>query len=186
MAIIGRQMNASAAPYKTVIAVCGAQDPPPGVYEIAEAVGTHIARSGAVLVCGGLGGVMEAACKGAVREGGLTVGVLPGLDRREGNQWLTVAVATGTGHARNLAVVASADVVIAIDGEFGTLSEIAYALRIGRPVVGLDTWRIEPGKYNKYLERGEGIRLASTPADAVSLALELAEEFGRKTSPKAT
>ncbi len=179
-------MNTPIASYKTVIAVCGAQDPPPGVYEIAEAVGTQIARSGAVLVCGGLGGVMEAACKGAVREGGLTVGVLPGLDRREANPWVTVAVATGTGHARNLAVVASSDVVIAIDGEFGTLSEIAYALRIGRPVVGLDTWRIDPGKHNRYLKTGEGIRIAATPGEAVSLALKLAEGLRGGRSTEAT
>ncbi len=161
-----------------VIAVCGAQDPPPAVYELAESVGAELARAGAVLVCGGLEGVMEAACKGAAREGGLTIGILPGLDVAEANRWVRIPIATGVGHARNLAVVATSQAVIAVDGEYGTLSEIAYALRIGRPVVGLATWKIEPGDYNTWLNRKASISHASDAAEAVQLALRLASPEG--------
>jgi len=103
-------------------------------------VGRELARRGCVLVCGGLGGVMEAACRGAAGEGGLTVGLLPGSDRSEGNPHLSVAIATGMGEMRNALVVRASDVVIAIGGGHGTLSEIAFALKTGRPVVGLGTW----------------------------------------------
>ena len=103
-------------------------------------VGRELARRGCVLICGGLGGVMEAACRGAAGQGGLTVGLLPGSDRFEGNPHLSVAIATGMGEMRNALVVRAADVVIAIGGEYGTLSEIALALKSGRPVVGLGTW----------------------------------------------
>jgi uncharacterized protein (TIGR00725 family) len=103
-------------------------------------VGRQLARRGCVLVCGGLGGVMEAACRGAAGEGGLTVGLLPGSDRTEGNPHLSVAIATGMGEMRNALVVRAADVVIAIGGGHGTLSEIAFALKTGRAVIGLGTW----------------------------------------------
>lgn len=157
-----------------LIAVCGAQDPPPKIVAIAEAVGAEVARAGAVLVCGGLEGVMEAACRGAAREGGLTIGILPGMDTREANQWVAIPIATGIGHARNLAVVATSDAVIAVDGEFGTLSEIAFALRIGRPVVGLATWRLEPGEHNSYLDEGPTVHPAADAPEAVNLAIRLA------------
>lgn len=122
------------------VAVVGGGEVDPGTAAIAEQVGQELARRGAVVVCGGLGGVMEAACRGAKAEGGTTVGILPTDDRRAANQHVDVAIATGLGEARNAIVVRAADVLIAVDGEFGTLSEIALALRTGTPVVGIDTW----------------------------------------------
>jgi len=112
-----------------------------------------------VLVCGGMGGGMEAACRGAKAEGGTTLGILPGDDRAAANPWVDVAVATGLGEARNALVVRAADAVIAVEGGYGTLSEIALALRAGVPVAGLGTWEIE------------GVVEASSPADAVARAL---------------
>ena len=109
---------------------------------LAGEVGAEIARHGAVLICGGLGGVMEAAARGAKQAGGLTVGIVPGVDAREANEFIDVPVATGMGEARNVLVVRSSDAVIAIAGSYGTLSEIALALKIGVPVVGLGTWKL--------------------------------------------
>jgi uncharacterized protein (TIGR00725 family) len=125
----------------------------------AERVGALVARRGAVLVCGGLGGVMEAACRGARGERGTTVGILPGLDRSAANPHLQVALPTGIGEARNALVVRAADSVIAIGGGYGTLSEIALALKAGKPVVGLDTWDIQ------------GVQPAAHPETAVETAL---------------
>ncbi len=109
---------------------------------LAQAVGAEIARRGAILVCGGLGGVMEAAAHGAQRAGGLTVGIVPGIEAREANAFIDVPVVTGMGEARNVLVVRSSNAVIAIAGAYGTLSEIALALKIGVPVVGLGTWEL--------------------------------------------
>ena len=109
---------------------------------VAEAVGRGLAGRGAALVCGGLGGVMEAACRGAKSAGGLTVGILPGDDRRSANPHVDVPVVTGMGHARNAIVVKTAQAVIAIDGSYGTLSEIALALQNGIAVIGLGTWTL--------------------------------------------
>jgi uncharacterized protein (TIGR00725 family) len=106
-------------------------------------VGRLVAERGAVLVCGGLGGTMEAACRGAKQAGGTTVGILPGSDRSAANDFVDVAVPTGLGEARNALVVHTADVLIAVGGGYGTLSEIALALRAGKTVVGLGTWQIE-------------------------------------------
>ena len=114
----------------------GAEATPEELQE-AEALGREIARRGAVLVCGGLGGVMESACRGARLEEGVTIGILPGNDPKAANPWVQIAVATGTGFARNLAVVSSARVVIAIGGNYGTLNEIAFAAKLGRPIIGL-------------------------------------------------
>jgi uncharacterized protein (TIGR00725 family) len=102
-----------------------------------------LAEAGAVVVTGGLGGVMEAASKGAREAGGTTVGLIPGTDRRDANPWLTVAVATGMGETRNALVVRAADGVIAVGGEWGTLSEIAFARKIGKPVAGLRSWDLD-------------------------------------------
>jgi uncharacterized protein (TIGR00725 family) len=110
---------------------------------MAETVGRLVARSGAALVCGGLGGVMEAACRGARAEGGTTIGILPGLDRSAANPYVEVAIATGLGEARNALVVRAADCLIAVGGAYGTLSEIALALKTGKRVVGLKTWEIK-------------------------------------------
>jgi uncharacterized protein (TIGR00725 family) len=109
----------------------------------AETVGAGVAAGGAVLVCGGLGGVMEAACRGARSRRGMTVGLLPGLDRTDANGWVEVAVPTGLGEARNALVVRAADALVAIGGGHGTLSEIALALKAGKRVVGLHTWEID-------------------------------------------
>jgi len=150
------------------IGVIGGSDVSSKVAKVAEAVGREIARRGAVLVCGGLGGVMEAACRGACAEEGLTIGILPGEDRRAANQYVKIPIATGLGYARNLAVVRSCRAVIALDGSYGTLSEIAYALQAGTPVVGLGTWQL-----SKKGRSAGGIIAADDPADAVSQAMEL-------------
>jgi hypothetical protein len=123
-----------------MIAVCGAGLHDPVLATLAEDVGRRIAALGVVLVCGGSGGVMEAACRGAVAQGGLTLGLLPGDDRQAANPYVRLAVPTGMGQARNLVIVLSARVVIAIGGEYGTLSEIALARKAGRTVIGLHTW----------------------------------------------
>ncbi|HEY3190431.1 MAG TPA: TIGR00725 family protein [Solirubrobacteraceae bacterium] len=124
------------------IAVVGPGDATPQQERDAEVVGHELAAAGAIVVCGGLGGVMAAACRGAQSAGGVTVGLLPGHDRSTANPWLTVAIATGMGELRNGLVVRAADAVVAVAGGFGTLSEIALALKLGRPVVGLGTWDI--------------------------------------------
>jgi uncharacterized protein (TIGR00725 family) len=131
----------------------------------AEEVGRELAERGCVVVTGGLGEVMAAAARGAKSAGGTTIGILPGESRAEANEWIDHAVATGIGHARNLAVVASGDAVIAVGGSWGTLAEIAFARRLGRPVVVL-----EPG----WEVAGEGIERAATAGEAVDLALRLA------------
>lgn len=151
------------------MAVVGAGDEGPEC-EAAEEVGRRLAEGGAVLVCGGLGGVMAAACRGAKAGGGLTVGILPGEDRRAANRWVDVAVATGLGEARNALVVRAADALVAVGGGYGALSEIALALKIGRPVVGLLTWRLTRGGG----ERDTGIIAVDTPAEAAATALRLA------------
>jgi uncharacterized protein (TIGR00725 family) len=137
----------------------------------AEVVGRELARHGAVVVSGGLGGVMEAACRGAKAEGGTTVGILPGTDRGDANPAVDVAVATGLGEARNALVVRAADAVIAVGGEYGTLAEIALALRWGKPVVGIDTWELAKG--GRPVE--EVVRVAD-PAEAARAALSLAAD----------
>jgi hypothetical protein len=109
------------------------------IYELAKEVGESVARRGAILVCGGLGGVMEAACKGAKAAGGTTLGILPGTKAEDANDYVDIPIATGLGLARNILVVRSAQVLIAIEGGYGTLSEIAFALQLGVPVVGLRT-----------------------------------------------
>ncbi|MBA2536851.1 MAG: TIGR00725 family protein [Actinobacteria bacterium] len=135
-----------------------------GAEERAEEVGRLLAARGCVVVTGGLGEVMTAAARGAKEAGGTTIGILPGESREAANRWIDHAVATGVGHARNLAVVASGDAVIAVGGAWGTLAEIGFARVIGRPVVILDPgWDI----------RGEGVEHAATPAEAVDRALAL-------------
>lgn len=153
------------------VAVVGAGEAG-GAEADAETIGRLVAEAGAVVVCGGLGGTMEAACRGARGAGGTTVGILPGTDRAAANPYVDVAVPTGLGEARNTIVVRTADVVIAVGGGHGTLSEIAFAAKVGTPVVGLGTWQ---------LVRGDGVpddtlHAVASAADAVSLALQLATE----------
>jgi uncharacterized protein (TIGR00725 family) len=124
------------------IAFCGPGEPAPGVLELARETGRLVAARGATLVCGGLGGAMAAACEGARSAGGATVGILPGYDARAANPWVSHVVCTGMGQARNVLVVASADAVIAAGGGFGTLSEIAMALRLNKPVVPMRPVRV--------------------------------------------
>ena len=149
------------APDRPYVAVVGAGDAPPDALDRAERVGRGLAEAGAVLVCGGHGGVMEAACRGARSADGLTVGILPGLDRSAANPFVAVALPTGMGELRNGLVVRAADAVIAVGGEFGTLPEVALALKAGKTVVGLGSWDID------------GIRPAAGPAEAVEAALPL-------------
>jgi uncharacterized protein (TIGR00725 family) len=131
----------------------------------AEEVGRLLAERGCTVVTGGLGEVMAAAARGAKGAGGTTIGILPGESRREASPWIDHAVATGIGHARNFAVAASGDAVIAVGGSWGTLAEIAFARRLGRPVVVLEPgWQVE----------GDGIERAETPEAAVELALSRA------------
>jgi len=151
------------------VAVVGGGEAGAEAVAVAEDVGRELARRGAVVLCGGLGGVMEAACRGAKAEGGTTVGILPTDDRRHANQYVDVAIATGMGEARNALVVGAADVVLAIDGEFGTLSEIALALRTGTPVVGIDTWDLSIGG-----REVDAILRLQDPVAAVEAALALA------------
>jgi uncharacterized protein (TIGR00725 family) len=127
------------APY---VAVIGASNATEWEFATAEEVGRRLAEAGCVLVCGGLGGVMDAAARGCRGAGGTSIGILPGDDRVDASRHLTVAVATGFGEARNVIVARSADAVIAVGGEFGTLSEIALALKMGKPVIGLGTWEL--------------------------------------------
>ncbi len=133
----------------------------------AEEVGRLLAETGATLLSGGLGGVMEAACRGAHGAGGTTVALLPSLDKRDANDFVDVAIPTGMGEMRNALIVRAADAVIAIGGEFGTLSEIAFALKTNTPVVGLGTWDLA-----KHGQSVNAFPRASSPREAVELALE--------------
>ena len=146
------------------IAVIGKGECTGEEYRAAEQAGALIAESHAVLCCGGLGGVMEAACRGARAKGGTTVGILPGTGG--GNPFLDIVIRTGLGHARNMVLVQSADAVVAIGGGYGTLSEIALALKAGKEVFGYNTWEIE------------GVAACATPAEAVSRAVAAAGRSG--------
>ncbi len=154
---------------RVTIAVIGGGICTPEEARVAETIGRELAQRGATLVCGGLGGVMEAACRGARQAGGLTVGILPGTSRHEANEHVIVPVVTGMGEARNAVVVRSAQAVIAVGGEYGTLSEIALALKMGIPVIGIGTWRL----FKNDQEAREVVR-CETAEDAVATALALA------------
>lgn len=155
------------------IAVIGSAEAAADQKHDAERIGRLLGEAGAVLVCGGLGGVMEAACRGAREAGATTVGLLPGRDRTIASEFVTVAIATGLGELRNALVVRAADAVVAVGGEFGTLSEIPFALRDSIPVVGLRTWELaRDGVADERVVR------AADPEEAVRLALELAGRSG--------
>jgi uncharacterized protein (TIGR00725 family) len=136
----------------------------------AREMGTRIAKEGWVLVCGGMGGVMEAACKGAFTSGGVTIGILPGGNREEGNSYLSYRILTGMGHMRNALVVRSSDIIVAFEGSYGTLSEIAFANMESIPIIGFHGWRIDPN-----INEGNRIytREAHTPAEAILIIKEL-------------
>jgi uncharacterized protein (TIGR00725 family) len=160
MLFLGRQ---EAYPeMNSYIGVIGAGACPASTSEAARKLGLEIGKRGWTLVCGGLKGVMEGAARGCVEAGGMTVGILPGIDRASANPYITVAVPTGLGDGRNLLVVRSSDVLVAVSGGYGTLSEIALALKAGKPVIGLETWKEIPG-----------VHYARDPMDAVQLITTL-------------
>ena len=146
---------------KTHIGVIGAGKCSSEIYHQANEVGHLIGKNEWVLLCGGLGGVMEGVAKGCYQSGGITVGILPGKEKNSANPFITLPIATGLGEGRNLLVVRASDVVIAIAGGYGTLSEIGLALKIGKPVIGLKTW---PGI--------DGIDYVETPEQAIAIAVK--------------
>ena len=144
---------------KRCVAVIGPGDASAAELAIAEEVGARLVDLGATVVTGGLGGVMEAASRGAKSRRGLTIGLLPGLDRSEANGWVDVAIATGLGEIRNALIVRTSDALVAVGGGVGTLSEIGFALKLGRPVIGIGTFEVE------------GVVQVSSAAEAAELAL---------------
>jgi|SRR5438128_2513564 len=159
------------------IAVIGAGQCDAQTATRAEEVGRRLAQAGAMVVCGGLGGVMEATCRGAKSAGGFTLGILPGTNRADANRWVDLVIPSGLGEARNILVVRSAQAVIAVGGEFGTLSEIAFALKLGIPVIGLDTWQLgRKGRIETVVQE------ARSPAEAVEWALRSLSQAGMGAS----
>jgi uncharacterized protein (TIGR00725 family) len=154
---------------KIYISVIGAGECSEEIEKIAYQTGKLIAERGAILICGGLGGVMNAAAQGANDSGGLVIGVLPSSNRAGESKYLSASVSTGMGNARNALVVQSGDVVIAISGGHGTLSEIGLALKTGKPVVGIKTWELEKIGLSEVIK-------AKTPEEAVEKAFELVED----------
>ena len=163
-----------------IIAVIGGSEPPRRAMELAEEVGGELARAGAVVACGGLGGVMEAVCRGAKAAGGTTIGILPGDDPAKANAYVDHAIMTGIGYARNVILVKTGRAVIAIDGAYGTLSEIGHALGDGTPVIGLETWELP-----QHDDLALHIEVADSPADAVRRAIAAAHERDARGAAKA-
>lgn len=149
---------------RKIIGVIGGGAAGEEILLMAEETGRLIAKHGCFLICGGMSGVMEAAAKGAKEAGGTTIGILPHTDRHEANPYIDIPIATGFGEGRNLIIIRTADILIAIDGEYGTLSEIAFALKMKKPVIGIHTWDIQ------------GIINAGTPIEAVDIAVEILHE----------
>ena len=148
---------------KVFIGIIGAGKCSKKIFTLAEEVGKEIAKAGAILVCGGLGGVMEGAAKGVKETKGITVGILPGDSKEDANPHIDIPIVTGLGEARNLVVIRSSDAIIALPGKYGTLSELSFAVKLEKPVVGISTWDIS-----------ERIAKAKDPKQAVELALDLA------------
>ena len=155
-----------------IIAVIGASEPTADIAGLAQQVGEELARRGVMLVCGGLGGVMEAACKGAKSAGGTTIGIIPGSDPKAANPWVDIPICTGLSYARNVIIVKTGRAAIAVGGAYGTLSEIGHALGDGIPVIGLRTWRIAPDGAG--VDRA--IIVAADAKDAVDRAIEAARD----------
>ena len=152
-----------------IISVIGSGQASQDIWDLAEQVGAELGHRGITVVCGGLGGVMAAVCKGAWSAGGTTIGILPGKDPRDANEWVGIPVCTGIGYARNLIVVRTGSAVIAVGGAYGTLSEIGHALADGIPVVAHNTWAIARGGVED-----EAMLIADSLADAVEKATEAA------------
>jgi uncharacterized protein (TIGR00725 family) len=148
----------------SIIGVIGASRADDELLALAEELGQEIASRGAAVVCGGMMGVMEAVCKGARARGGLTIGIIPSDDRNDANQYVQIPIVTGMGVGRNVMLVKTADVLIAVGGEYGTLSEIAHALNIGKQVISLRSWQLE--------------KEAGSPKEAVDLALDVIGKLG--------
>ena len=154
-----------------IISVIGGNEPPAEAMRKAEEVGRELARRGVIVACGGMAGVMEAVCRGAKEGGGTTIGILPGRDGGQANRWVDIPICTDMGYARNAIVAYTGQAVIAIDGSYGTVSEICYALRADIPVVGLDTWTL-----SKNGEADDKMIVALDPVDAVEKAVAAAAE----------
>ena len=152
-----------------IISVIGEGNARPEMEDLAEQVGEGLAGRGHAIVCGGLGGVMEAVCRGAKSAGGTTIGILPGDDPKSANPWVDVPICTGMGYARNVIVVRTGRAVIAVGGAYGTLSEIGHALSDGIPVIGLKTWAMSRSGHDD-----DGVIVASDAEDAVEKAIQAA------------
>lgn len=164
--------------------ISGPADATPGEADAAAGAGRWAAERGHVVVCGGLGGVMAAGARGAAEAGGVVVGLLPGTDRRDGNAWLTVAIPTGLGEMRNALLVRAADVVLCVGGSWGTLSELALAVRTGVPVVALGTWPVADAAS---APDAPGLTLARTLDDALeAVAATLGRVSGDATGAAPT
>ncbi len=150
---------------KPIIAVIGAGKCSKKLYDMASAIGRYIAENGGVLVCGGLGGTMEGAAKGAKSAGGTTIGIIPTANRDDANEFIDYVIVTGIGHARNILVVNTADAIIALPGKYGTLSEMAFALNAGKPIVSVSAWNL-----------GAEIQQFENPIEAAKTALEMAKK----------
>lgn len=159
-----------------IITVIGGESAPPVAVRMAEEVGRELARRGVTVLCGGGSGIMEAVCRGAREAGGHTIGIMPGHNAQESppNPWVEFPIFTGLGYARNSMVVLSGEAVIALDGAYGTLSEIAYALIHDKPIVGLDTWDFQYHGHD-----ADRIARANTPLEAVEKAIALARARAR-------
>ncbi len=150
---------------KPVIAVIGAGKCSKKLKDMAAEVGRYIAENGGVLVCGGLGGTMEGAARGAKEAGGTTIGIIPSDDKTDANEFIDYVIVTGLGHARNILVVNTADAIVALPGKYGTLSEMAFALNAGKPIVSVSAWKL-----------GDEIRQVEDPIEAAKIALEMARK----------
>lgn len=155
-----------------IVSVIGAGKTNPETYQMAEELGAELARKTIIVVCGGLSGVMEAVCKGARSRGGLTIGILPHDLRSEANQYVDIAIPTGLGIARNVIVVKTGEAVIALDGEYGTLAEMAIALAELKPVISLNNWTLPNNMHRNVI-------FASSPHDAVEKAVKAVSELSK-------
>jgi len=151
---------------KAIIGVVGGNICSPDIYELAYQVGKYLAMANALLVCGGMGGVMEAACKGAVEAGGTTIGILPSDLISDTNPYVHIPIATGMGIGRNIIIARTAQALIAVDGKYGTLSEIAFALQLNKPVTALESWITVPG-----------VHYTDNPKEAVNWVLNAVQKF---------
>jgi len=146
---------------RLIIGVIGGREVEKGLLRVAEEIGRLIAQKNLIMLCGGLGGIMEAAAKGAKEAGGLTIGILPQDKKEYANPYIDIPIVTGMGIGRNIIIARTADLLIAINGEYGTLSEIAFALQLGKPVIGINTWDID------------GVIKANNAEDAIQKAVEI-------------